>query len=146
MTQAVPLCVDLDGSLIHSDLLLESFLLLIKQNPLYVFIAPVWLLRGKAHLKAQIARRVALNGAALPYTQPFVDWLRAQKAAGRPLWLCTAADARLAQAVADHLGIFDGVLASNGQLVERASEIITRMGGRVLSPAEGREKMNLKRR
>ena len=47
MTQAVPLCVDLDGSLIHSDLLLESFLLLIKQNPLYVFIAPVWLLRGK---------------------------------------------------------------------------------------------------
>jgi len=39
-----------------------------------------------------------------------------------------------------------GVLASNGQLVERAAEIITRMGGRVLSPAEGREKMNLKRR
>lgn len=134
MTQAVPLCVDLDGSLIHSDLLLESFLLLIKQNPLYVFIAPVWLLRGKAHLKAQIARRVALNGAALPYTQPFVDWLRAQKAAGRPLWLCTAADARLAQAVADHLGIFDGVLASNGLTNlsgrHKAAELVARFGER----------------
>ncbi|MNE85789.1 3-keto-5-aminohexanoate cleavage enzyme [compost metagenome] len=46
----------------------------------------------------------------------------------------------------DNLYLDRGVLASNGQLVERASEIITRMGGRVLSPAEGREKMNLKRR
>src|SRR5574343_17084 len=134
MTQAVPLCVDLDGSLIHSDLLLESFLLLIKQNPLYVLIAPLWLLRGKAHLKAQIARRVTLNGAALPYTQSFVEWLRAQKAAGRPLWLCTASDARLAQAVADHLGIFDGVLASNGRTNlsghNKAAELVARFGER----------------
>ena len=59
MTQAIPLCVDLDGSLIHSDLLLESFLLLIKRNPLYLFLAPLWLLRGKAHLKAALANQIA---------------------------------------------------------------------------------------
>jgi 4-hydroxybenzoate polyprenyltransferase len=115
MTRSVPLCVDLDGSLIHSDLLLESFLLLIKRNPLYLLLIPLWLLGGKAHLKAQIAQRVVLDGAALPYTKPFVEWLRAQKASGRQIWLCTASDARLAKAVADHVGLFDGVLASNGQ-------------------------------
>ncbi|MGC4062595.1 MAG: UbiA family prenyltransferase [Aquabacterium sp.] len=116
MTNAVPLCVDLDGSLIHSDLLLESFLLLIKRNPLYLLLVPLWLLGGKARLKAEIARRVTLDGSALPYTKPFVDWLKAQKAQGRPIWLCTASDASLAKAVADHVGLFDGVLASNGQL------------------------------
>lgn len=115
MSDNVALCVDLDGTLIHSDLLLESFLLLIKHNPLYLLLVPVWLLGGKAKLKREIASRVTLDGSALPYTKPLVAWLHEQKAAGRPLWLCTASDARLAQAVADHLGIFDGVLASNGQ-------------------------------
>ena len=112
----VALCVDLDGTLIHSDLLLESFLLLIKGNPLYLLLVPFWLLGGKANLKRQIASRVTLDGAALPYTKPLMAWLKEQKAAGRSIWLCTASDERLAQAVADHVGFFDGVLASNGQV------------------------------
>jgi 4-hydroxybenzoate polyprenyltransferase/phosphoserine phosphatase len=115
MTDTTTVCVDLDGTLIHSDLLLESFLLLIKRNPLYLLLVPLWLLRGKAGLKAEIAKRVTLDGAALPYTKPLLQWLQAQKEAGRPIWLCTASDARLAQAVADHVGLFEGVLASNGQ-------------------------------
>lgn len=114
MTDRTALCVDLDGTLIHSDLLLESFLLLIKQNPLYLLLVPLWLLKGKAHLKQQIASRVVLDGAALPYTQPLLAWLKEQKAAGRSLWLVTASDERLAQAVAQHVGLFDGVMASNG--------------------------------
>ncbi|HET8869347.1 MAG TPA: UbiA family prenyltransferase, partial [Aquabacterium sp.] len=97
-----------------SDLLLESFLLLLKRNPFYLFLIPLWLLKGKAVLKAEIARRVDLNAAVLPYTQSFVVWLRERRAHGRPIWLCTASDQRLAQAVADHLGCFDGVLASDG--------------------------------
>jgi 4-hydroxybenzoate polyprenyltransferase len=111
----LPLCVDLDGTLISSDLLLESFLLLIKRNPLYILLVPVWLLRGKAALKAQIAARVQLNAAALPYNEEFVSWLRSERSAGRSLWLCTAADRSLAQAVATHLGCFAGVLASDGR-------------------------------
>jgi 4-hydroxybenzoate polyprenyltransferase len=110
-----PIAVDLDGTLIRSDLLLESFLLLIKRNPLYLFLVPFWLLQGKAALKAHIAQRVRLNAAALPYTQPLIDWLKVQKAQGHALWLCTASDVRLAQAVANHVGIFDGVLGSHGQ-------------------------------
>jgi 4-hydroxybenzoate polyprenyltransferase len=115
MSDNVALCVDLDGTLIHSDLLLESFLLLVKQNPLYLLLMPLWLLGGKARLKREIAARVTLDGSALPYTKPLLAWLREQKAAGRALWLVTASDERLAQAVAEHVGVFDGVLASNGQ-------------------------------
>ncbi|PNA50054.1 hypothetical protein C1Y14_34405, partial [Pseudomonas sp. MPR-R5B] len=56
-----PLCVDLDGTLIKSDVLLESLLLLLKKNPFYLFLLPLWLLRGKAMLKGQIAARVSLD-------------------------------------------------------------------------------------
>jgi 4-hydroxybenzoate polyprenyltransferase len=132
MTSSVPLCVDLDGTLIHSDLLLESFLLLIKRNPLYLLLVPLWLLGGKARLKSEIAARVTLNGAALPYAAPFVDWLRAQKQQGRALWLVTASDSRLAKAVADHLGFFDGVLSSDGQTnlsgKNKAAALVKRFG------------------
>lgn len=108
-----PLCVDLDGTLIHSDLLLETALLLIKRNPLYLLLFPLWLLQGKAHLKAEIARRVSLNPAALPYNHPFLEWLQGQHHAGRQLWLCTASNYRLADAVVAHLGLFAGVIASS---------------------------------
>jgi 4-hydroxybenzoate polyprenyltransferase len=131
---AVPLAVDLDGTLIHSDLLLESFLLLVKLNPLYLLLMPLWLLKGKAHLKAEIARRVQLNGAALPYSTAFVAWLKSQKALGRQIWLCTASDKSLADAVAKHLGFFDGVLASDGQTNlagnNKAQHLVQRFGER----------------
>ena len=113
---AVPLCVDLDGTLIHSDLLLETLILLLKRNPLYGFLLPVWLRNGKAAMKAEIAKRVSLNPAALPYNQHFLDWLRGQQQAGRQLWLCTASNHRLAEAVAGHVQIFTGVLASSDTL------------------------------
>jgi 4-hydroxybenzoate polyprenyltransferase len=109
-----PLCVDLDGTLIRSDVLLESLLLLIKRNPLYLFCVLWWLLRGKARLKAQIASRVSLQPATLPYDKALLEWLRAERKTGRSLWLCTAANECPAADVAAHLGLFDGVLASDG--------------------------------
>jgi len=146
MSRDVPLCVDLDGTLIHSDLLLESFLLLIKHNPLYLFLVPLWLLKGKAHLKQQIASRVRLDGSALPYTKPLVAWLREEKARGRAIWLCTASDERLAQSVADHLGLFDGVMASNGQTnlsgSNKAAAMVARFGEKGFDYC-GNEKVDL---
>jgi 4-hydroxybenzoate polyprenyltransferase len=105
--------VDLDGTLISSDLLLESMLLLIKRNPLYLFRIPFWLLKGKATLKSEIATRITLDPATLPYNRPFLDWLRSERDQGRSLWLCTAANEQLAGAVASHLELFDGVWASD---------------------------------
>jgi 4-hydroxybenzoate polyprenyltransferase len=130
----VPLCVDLDGTLIHSDLLFESALLLIKRNPLYLLRMVLWLFAGKAACKARIAARVTLNPATLPYNRDFVGWLQAERQAGRSLWLCTAADQRLAGAVAAHLGFFDGVIASDGAAnvagAQKADRLVARFGER----------------
>jgi 4-hydroxybenzoate polyprenyltransferase/phosphoserine phosphatase len=130
----LPLCVDLDGTLILSDLLLESMLLLIKRNPLYLLRIPLWLLRGKAALKAEIAARVTMNPAALPYNREFMEWLRSEHGAGRRLWLCTAANERLAQGVAGHLGFFEGVIASDQSTnlagERKAARLVERFGER----------------
>lgn len=110
----VPLCVDLDGTLVQTDLLWESIVLLMKQRPLSLVWLPLWLLRGRAHLKRQLARRVHFNAALLPYRLDTIEWLKSQRAAGRRLILTTASDEMLARSIAAHLGIFDEVMASNG--------------------------------
>jgi 4-hydroxybenzoate polyprenyltransferase len=108
-----PLCVDLDGSVIRTDLLLECLLALVKRNPIYLLLAAVWWARGPAVLKAEIARRVQLDPTVLPYNTELLLWLRNEHARGRQLWLCTGSNERLAGAVARHLGIFSGVIASD---------------------------------
>ena len=111
---SVPLCVDLDGTLIYSDLLWESLAGLLGRKPWLLVMVPFWLLSGRAPLKARLAQAVDLDPAALPYRHDLLDWLREEKEAGRTLILATAADQRLARLVADHLGIFDQVVASDG--------------------------------
>src|SRR5690242_16948155 len=112
----VPLCVDLDGTLIKTDVLWESLMVLLKQNPLYLLALPFWLLRGRAYLKKEIANRTELNPASLPYHHPFLDFLRAERKKGRKIILATAADEQLARHVADHVGLFTDVFASNGKI------------------------------
>jgi 4-hydroxybenzoate polyprenyltransferase len=114
-TTLVPLCVDLDGTLIKTDLLLESFLVLVKTNPLYIFVCCLWLFRGKAYFKAEIAKRVSIDVSLLPYSQAITYYLHEQRKLGRKLYLCTASDQNLARQVAQHLGLFSGVFASDGQ-------------------------------
>lgn len=109
-----PLVVDLDGTLIKTDLLPESVCTLLRQEPFALFALPVWLLKGRAHLKREIARRVQLDPALLPYRSELLDYLRAEHDKGRSITLATASDERLARQVADHLKLFDIVLASDG--------------------------------
>jgi len=116
ITGRIPLCVDLDGTLIKTDLLLESFLALIKANPLNLFLCFLWLLKGKANLKAEIAKRVDLDIAILPYNEKVLAMLAAERANGRDIHLCTAADQILAFKVSEHLGGFGSVFASNGTI------------------------------
>lgn len=110
---SAPLCVDLDGTLVRTDLLLESVLALLKRNPLYLFALPLWLLKGRARLKYEVARRVRVDMSGLPYDPRVLSLLEAERGR-RPLVLCTASDHMLAEAVAQHLGCFDGVMASDG--------------------------------
>ena len=108
----IPLAVDLDGTLLHADTLWESAVALLARNPLYVFLLPVWLLRGRAHLKRMLARRAPLDPATLPYDGRVLGLLAASD--DRPRWLVTAADHGHADAIAAHLGLFEGVIASDG--------------------------------
>lgn len=123
-------CVDLDGTLLRSDLLHESLLALVARNPLYVFLIPLWLLGGKAAFKRQVASRIDLSPETLPYDERVLEMLRATEQ--RPRVLCTASDASLAQRVADHLGLFDEVMASDGRTNlagrNKASALVARFG------------------
>lgn len=109
----VPLCVDLDGTLVHTDTLVESALLLLKKNPLYFFALFIWLLSGKANLKEQIASRTALDVTTLPYNEKLLEWLRSQSAQNRELILVSASNRGIVNAVAGHLKIFTTVMASS---------------------------------
>src|ERR1700692_2328797 len=110
----VPLCVDLDGTLVKSDTLVDSTLALARQHPTALLRLPGWLLQGKAALKRHLTEAVELDVAHLPYNRELMQYLELEHAKGRPLYLATAADGALARRVAAHLGIFTGVLASHG--------------------------------
>ena len=127
------LCVDLDGTLTRSDTLWESLLALLGRHPWAAFLIPLWLLRGKAAFKQEIARRADLNARTLPLRDDFVEFLKLEKSKGRKRILVTAADRSIATAVSDRLGIFDAVLASDGKTnlsgTRKKAAIETFLGG-----------------
>src|SRR6202140_3302528 len=110
------LCVDLDGTLIRGNALWECVLVLLKTRPTTLLWLPLWLLKGPAFLKQQVASRAVLNPARLPYRQQVLDLIQEEKNRGRRIALVTAADRELAEAIASYLGLFDEVHASDGKL------------------------------
>lgn len=108
------LVVDLDHTLVRTDTLLEQFVALVFRNPLGALTLLPVLLSGRARFKARLAQLQPLDAAALPYREPLLNYLRQQRAAGRPIHLVTAADRSTAQAVADHTGVFDSFEGSDG--------------------------------
>jgi 4-hydroxybenzoate polyprenyltransferase len=109
------LCVDLDNSLVATDLLWESILAAVKHSPMVLLLVPFWLMRGRAYLKARLAERAELRSDLLPYRTEVVSYLRAEKEAGRSVWLVSACDNRLAKDVSLYLGLFDQVVSSDGR-------------------------------
>ena len=118
MTQAnpspdSPLYVDLDGTLIAADSLIRCVGLLIRQRPWILPLLPLFLLRGRAAFKDHIARRVSFDPARLPYRPMVQAFLETQRLSGRRLILATASHRLIADRVAEHLDLFDGVIASD---------------------------------
>lgn len=107
------IAVDLDGTLVNSDLLIETVFLFLRRHPLRLFEMLWWLVRGKAGFKRRLADEVLPAVAELPYNAALLAWLEVCKAQGAMLVLATASDQRIANAVADHLGIFDEVMGTN---------------------------------
>lgn len=120
MNQSNPLVVDLDGSLIHTDLTFESIFLFLKSHPRQVFFLFFWFLKGRAYFKRQLAQRISMRMDLLPYNQDVLTYLKDQKRKGRSLILATGSDILLAQEVARHLDLFDEVIASDGKINMRS--------------------------
>jgi len=114
--QVAPLIVDLDGTLIKTDLLFESANQFLASGPLAFSKLIFWLLKGRPHLKAQLAKHFSLNTTSLPYNQELCTWLRMQAQLGVPIYLATASNQVLADQVAKHFGFFTDVFASDGQV------------------------------
>ncbi len=112
----VPLCVDLDGTLVKSDTLLDTVIVLARQSPGSLLHFPKWISQGKASFKQKVSALAAIDVVHLPYNWPLLEYLKHEHATGREVYLATGADTVLAERVAAHLGIFAGVLASDGSV------------------------------
>lgn len=126
----VPLVVDLDGTAIRTDLLWEHLALWLRCRPLGILQVLFWWTRGRARLKQELTRRVSIDPATLPVHEPFVAWLKEQKTAGRKIILATASDIAMARPIAERLGIFDEVLASDGKTNLRSKNKLARLVAR----------------
>lgn len=108
-----PLYVDLDGTLFPGDTLWESAFLLLRERPLVALTLPLRCLAGPAAMKRWLSLHVVPDVTLLPYRPILLDRCRIEHRAGRRLVLATAAHERIAHAVAEHLGCFDAVIATN---------------------------------
>ncbi len=118
----LPLVVDLDGTLIRSDMLYESFWHQLSKSLVDSALSVCSLKNGRAALKRRLSEDVNLNVVGLPYNRQVIDLIIAHRDAGGKTAMVTATDQRLAQQVADHLGLFDEVHGSDGQRNLKNSE------------------------
>jgi len=113
-TNDLPLAVDLDGTLIRTDVFARQLLSFVAREPWRVPQLLVWFARGRAYVKARLAG-YAPDPATLPYDERVLAWLQAERARGRTIVLASASDRRAVEAVAAHVGVFDAVFASDGR-------------------------------
>jgi len=113
VTAPLPLAVDMDGTLIRSDMSIRTLRSVVLPRP-WLWAKMLWLeFSGqRPRWKREFGARLAFDPAQLDYNQPFLDWLHEQKQAGREIILATASNEALATKVADHVGIFDSVLGT----------------------------------
>ncbi|MCB0329157.1 MAG: UbiA family prenyltransferase, partial [Bdellovibrionales bacterium] len=109
----VALCVDLDGTLISSDVLYESLVKLVATQPLKLFGAVGSVSGGKARLKSYLTKHVDLQIPLLPFREEVVRYVQEERARGRKTVLVTASHQSLADQIAAHLGIFDEVYGTS---------------------------------
>lgn len=128
----LPLCVDLDGTLLRGDSLVEALVRALRSDPALLLRLPGWLAGGRARFKERLAAATTLDPATLPYNDPFLEFLKQQRAGGRTLYLVTASHRTPAGAVARHVGLFDEVIASDGTVNlkgrRKRDELVRRFG------------------
>jgi 4-hydroxybenzoate polyprenyltransferase len=114
MRKPLPICVDLDGTLLKTDLLCEAIIQLIKRNPFHLFKIFGWRLKGKAFFKSKVAEYIPIKSQFLPYNQKVLNFLEQASKNAHPLFLATGAPKVYAEQIANHLGCFEKVFSSDG--------------------------------
>ncbi len=129
----IPLAVDMDGTLILSDMSYISIKKVLLRKP--------WMILGvitkeftnrRAQWKRDLAKKLIFDPSKLEYHEVFLDWLTGEHARGRTLILATASDRIVAEQVAAHVGLFSDVMASdathNLRGKKKAEALIARYG------------------
>jgi len=111
-SNTVPLCVDLDGTLVRSDMLIESILILARQSPWSLFKLPHWLIKGKSVLKHEVAQRCDLSDAVVPYNQEVIDYVTNERSKRKAV-LVTGSHHSIAELVQQQTGLFDEIKGSD---------------------------------
>ncbi len=127
----IPIVVDLDGTIIRSDTLVESLVRLIANSKIYLFYIPFWIFNGKAFFKKKISEKVSLNYKLLPYEEELIDFLRLERAGGRKIILATGAHKSIADMVSKHLNLFDEIYATDTENLigtKKADVLVKRFG------------------
>ena len=132
-----PLIVDVDGSLVGGDLLIEGIARLLSVSPLSLFALLFWLVAatvsGRAGLKRRIAQAVPLPPDTLALNPAVLEEIAIAQAAGRSVWLASASDAHAVSPLAETVGA-TGCLASDGRTnlagEAKAAALVARFGER----------------
>lgn len=114
--EPVPLVVDLDGTLLRTDMLAESCFSFLKSKPYNVFSPLVWLRSGKANLKEKLSLFSSIDVSVLPYNQKVISILKEERKKGRRIVLATASHELYANEIAGYLQLFDDVYATSGDV------------------------------
>ncbi|RFA29017.1 hypothetical protein CAI21_11250 [Alkalilimnicola ehrlichii] len=111
--EKLPLCVGLNGSLLAADPVDECLVGLLRHKPL-VLLQAVWQTRGeRSALRQRLGQECELDVASLPFNTAVLRYVEQQKGNGRRVVLATAIHRTVAERIADHLGVFDEVLAAD---------------------------------
>ena len=112
MEESVPLYIDLDGTLIRTDLAQEMLVQAAARPEHLAALTRLMAHREWSRVKRYLAEHVDFGPESLPYVAAVIDHAKTARALGRRVVLATAADSIAAHKIAEHLGIFDAVLAS----------------------------------
>lgn len=115
-TRHIPLCVDLDGTLLAADTLWEGVAIILLRNPLMLLAVLYWMTKGKARLKHEVAARSGRQAADWPYREAVLKRLTRERDTGRQVILVTGAAESVALGVAAHAGVFSSVLHSSTEI------------------------------
>jgi 4-hydroxybenzoate polyprenyltransferase len=115
LKKQIPLTVDLDGSLISTDLSEESIVKNALKRPWSIFLLLILLLQGRARLKQYVASKLELNIESLPFKTEVLEWLTQQKESGRSLYLVSGSDQHYVDQVSSYLNLFTKAWGSDGK-------------------------------